>query len=62
MMKQNKKQKKYLTPKVNVVSFVVEGGFGPSQKIETAKPAASTYQDVDNSYNDWGTVTNGSTL
>lgn len=61
MMKQNKKQKKYLTPKVNVVSFVVEGGFVTSP-IETAKPAASTYQDVDNSYNDWGTVTNGSTL
>lgn len=52
MMKENKK--KYLTPKVSVVSFVVEGGFGDSQKIKTEAPAASTYQDVDDSWdNDW---------
>ena len=52
-MKENKKM--YLTPKVSVVSFVVEGGYGPSD-IKTAKPAATTYGDVETSYNDWGTL------
>lgn len=51
MMKENKK--KYLTPKVKVVAFMVENGFEAS-KLTTEAPAASTYEDVDQSWaNDW---------
>lgn len=52
-MKENKKM--YLTPKVSVVAFKVEDGFQGS-KITTEKPQATSYQDVDQSYNDWGTL------
>ena len=53
-MKQNKNP--YLTPKVSVVAFKVENGFQASDKIKTEKPQATSYQDVDQSYNDWGTL------
>ena len=52
-MKENKT--KYQAPKVSVVAFMVENGFQAS-KVKTEAPAASTYQDVDDSYNDWGTL------
>lgn len=58
MNKMKENEKMYLTPKVSVVSFVVEGGFLASpdpDTIQTANPATS-YQDVDQSYNDWRTI------
>lgn len=56
MMKQSKQ--KYLTPKVRVVSFTIEHGYSASEpepeQIQTSK--ASEYGNVNESYNDWGTL------
>lgn len=53
---QNKPQ--YLTPRINVVSFVVESGFqtSPPDVLQTSNPVASEYSDVDQGYNDWTTL------